>query len=592
MGRVANRAGVAAGMALAFGLLPAACRRTPEARSAARPAPPASLGAVPSEPPGPPDPGVAATVAQVIGSAHHPQLRWPDIPDVAPTLKTLYDAEPDGLFWFAGTEPYPGLAGAVAGLARADEHGLDRADYDADRLAKSWAALSSGAETTPAERALFDLALTVSVARLVSAVSVGRVDPATLDWGYDLARRTIDRVTILRELRRGDELEHALARLEPPFSHYARARRALARYKAVAAAGEPEPVPDLPKGQKKLEPGEPWAGVPQLAARLRAFGDLVGDAAEGGSSAGGAPLYAGPLVDAVKSFQHRHGLEADGVIGAGTIATLNVSVAHRVRQLELALERMRWLPKLSDRPTVFVNVPLYRLWAADPQTGDEPLRMNVVVGKSLDHKTPIFIGQMEYVIFRPYWNPPYGITVKEIVPHVRRDPSYFARENLEIVASGDENAPALPPTPANLDQVVAGTLHIRQKPGPKNSLGLAKFIFPNTENIYMHGTPAQQLFSRARRDFSHGCIRLEDPARLAEWVLRDQPEWTRERIQAAMQGERPTRVNLKEPLTVVLFYDTVHVNSEGVVFFVDDIYGHDRQLDAALKRGYPYPTKG
>ena len=139
--------------------------------------------------------------------------------------------------------------------------------------------------------------------------------------------------------------------------------------------------------------------------------------------------------------------------------------------------------------------------------------------------------------------------------------------------------------------MVAGKLFIRQKPGPKNALGLAKFIFPNDENVYMHGTPAPQLFSRVRRDFSHGCIRLEDPARFAAWVLRDYPEWTRKRIDAAMQGDRPTRVNLKEPLTVVLFYDTVHVNSEGVVFFAEDIYGHDRALDAALVYGYPYPVK-
>ena len=152
--------------------------------------------------------------------------------------------------------------------------------------------------------------------------------------------------------------------------------------------------------------------------------------------------------------------------------------------------------------------------------------MNVVVGKSLNHQTPIFIDQMEYVIFRPYWNPPHSITVKEIVPHARRDAGYLARENLEIVASGDDDAPALPATPENLAHVLSGRLFVRQKPGPRNSLGLAKFIFPNDENVYMHGTPAQALFSRARRDFSHGCIRLEDPARLAEWVLRDQPEWT------------------------------------------------------------------
>ncbi len=255
------------------------------------------------------------------------------------------------------------------------------------------------------------------------------------------------------------------------------------------------------------------------------------------------------------------------------------------------MERMRWLPVLSEEPNVFVNLPLFRMWATDPTTGDEPLRMNVVVGKSLGHQTPIFVEKMEYVIFRPYWTPPRGITVKEIVPHIRRDPAYFDRENLEIVESGEDAAPTFEPTPENLSQVLAGRLHIRQRPGPKNSLGLAKFIFPNADNVYMHGTPAQQLFSRVRRDFSHGCIRLEDPARFAEWVLRDQPEWTRERIDAAMQGTKPLRVNLKQPLTVVLFYDTVHVNSEGVVFFVRDIYDDDRELDVALKRGYPYPVK-
>ena len=216
--------------------------------------------------------------------------------------------------------------------------------------------------------------------------------------------------------------------------------------------------------------------------------------------------------------------------------------------------------------------------------------MNVVVGKSLHHRTPIFIEQMEYVVFRPYWNIPYSIAARETVPKTRKDPGYIDKHHFEIVSSGAETARALPPTPENLDKILAGSLHVRQKPGSHNALGLAKFIFPNADNVYMHGTPAQQLFSRARRDFSHGCIRLEDPARLGEWVLRDDPEWTRERIDAAMQGERPTRVNLKEPLRVVLFYVTVHVDSEGVVHFADDIYGLDATLDQALRQGYPYPA--
>jgi murein L,D-transpeptidase YcbB/YkuD len=191
---------------------------------------------------------------------------------------------------------------------------------------------------------------------------------------------------------------------------------------------------------------------------------------------------------------------------------------------------------------------------------------------------------MAYVVFRPYWNPTYDILKKEILPRARKDPAYLARQDMEIVASGDEGAPALAPTPENLDRVAAGKLLLRQRPGPKNSLGLAKFIFPNANNVYMHGTPAQKLFSRARRDYSHGCIRVEDPPRLAEWVLRANAEWDRSRIDAAMAGERPTQVNLASHVTVIIFYDTVTVDPDGVVQFADDYYGHDARLEAALRR--------
>jgi murein L,D-transpeptidase YcbB/YkuD len=530
------------------------------------------------------DPEVATVVDGMIASAHHPDLRWPDISDVAPTLREVYASEADHLFWFTWNTPDPSLPAMVRGLALADEQGLGSANYDAERLATQWRQVGSGA--TPSQRALFDVALTVNVARLLSAVNRGRVDPATLHWGYDVSPRRLDLARALRELRMLGDPAHVLPGLEPPFPHYARARQLLARYRTAAAGGEPPPVPELPKGQKKVEPGTAWAGAEALAARLRAFGDVAASEPVDGTT------YAGALVEGVKKFQRRHGLEADGVIGGGTIAALNVPLLRRVRQIELAMERMRWLPDMHQRPLIFVNVALFRLWATDPVTGDEPLRMRVVVGKSLEHETPLFVDHMQYVIFRPYWNPPPGITRNEIVPHIQRDAAYFARENLEIVARGDDNAPALPPTPENLAKVLGGRLFLRQKPGPKNSLGLAKFIFPNDANVYMHGTPATTLFSRARRDFSHGCIRLEDPAALAAWVLRDQPEWTREKIEQAMQGTRPTQVNLKEPLTVVLFYDTVHVDSEGVAHFMDDIYGDDLLLETAIENGYPYPTKG
>jgi murein L,D-transpeptidase YcbB/YkuD len=521
------------------------------------------------------DIAATGTVGEALRAGRHPWLRRAGLADAAPALRDLYGGEADGLFWFAGDRPDPALAGAVGALAAAAERGLDPDDYDAPRIEALWKRVPAA---VGAERALFDLAVTAGVLRQIEAVHRGRVDPAALGWGYTVAAKTLDRPGLLRTARAGAGVPALLDGLEPSYPHYVRNRRQLARYLRLARAGEPAPVPSLPKG-RKVEAGAAWAGMPALRARLRVLGDLARDppAAEGA-------VYDPPAVAAVKRFQARHILDADGVIGAATIEAMNVPLARRVRQLELAMERGRWLPRLAERPTIFVNVPLFRLWASDPVRGEEPLRMNVVVGKSVSNRTPIFQEEMEYVVFRPYWNPPPSIVKKEIVPHARRDASYLGRENMEIVATGDNDARALPATAANLDAVAAGRLFVRQKPGPRNSLGLAKFIFPNTNNVYMHGTPSQSLFSRTRRDFSHGCIRLEDPARLAEWVLRDNSGWTAERIEAAMHGKRPTQVNLREPLRVVIFYDTVHVNSEGVVHFVGDIYGHDRALDQALAR--------
>jgi murein L,D-transpeptidase YcbB/YkuD len=582
---------ILAGLAAAIAL--AACGRSEDAQSVqSSPRPPSSAPAQASvvEPSGPPAPEVEQALQGLLDSGRHPWLTWPDVSGVRKDVEALYKAEPDGLFWFAGDAPHPALAGALDAIAHCDTIGLVPADYDAAALASRGRDVTGAGPAAVGDRALFDSALTISAMRLLQSAHWGRVDPRNVGFDYDVTRKRRDLAADLRAARERGDLSAAIAAVEPQFPVYRRLVKALGDYRALAAA-EPKAVPALPAGQKKVAPGRPWAGSIALAERLRALGDLPADAPPPRLAAEGTPLYEGAMVDAVKRFQERHALEPDGVLEAGTIATLNVSAAARVRQIEMALERERWLPEMRTEPLVFVNVPLFRLWAYDPDRPDEPLRMNVVTGKSLGHKTPIFIDEMEYVIFRPYWSPPPSIIRSEIVPKARRDPSYIDRQNMEIVASGSETAPALPATPANLDQVVAGKLFIRQKPGDKNSLGLAKFIFPNSENVYMHGTPAQSLFSRARRDFSHGCIRLEDPARLAQWVLRHDTQWTPERIEAAMGGTRPTQVNLKQKLRVILFYDTAYVDSTGVVHFADDYYGHDAKLEKALAGGYPYPRK-
>lgn len=530
------------------------------------------------------DPEVATVVTQVLGTARHPRLRAAAISDVSRELWPLYDAESDRLLWFEGSRPLPSVQGAVLAVADAPAYGLDAADYDASTLQVQWAAISAGG-ATPADRAYFDLALSVAAARLIRAVYIGRVDPALLRWKYAGPRKPLDPAAVLQDARAGRGLGDLLRSLEPKVSHYVRARATLATYRSLAEAGEPAAVPPLAVGQKKIVPGQAWAGVPQLVARLGAFGDLVANVHETHTH------YTGGIVDAVKRFQVRHGLDGDGVIGAGTLRALNVPIADRVRQIELAMERMRWLPALGDAPHIFINVANFRLWANDPRARTEPLRMNVVVGQSLDHQTPLFIEQLEYIIFRPFWYPPRGILLNEILPVARRDAGYLARHQYEIVASGADNAPAFPATPENLDKVQQGRLTLRQRPGPSNALGLAKFIFPNDENVYMHGTPSRGGFAKTRRDLSHGCVRLEDPAALAAWILRDYPGWDRARIDAAMKGTAPVRVTLDEPMTVVLFYDTLHVSRQGVVYFMEDIYGHDKALDAALKQGYPYPAQ-
>jgi murein L,D-transpeptidase YcbB/YkuD len=208
------------------------------------------------------------------------------------------------------------------------------------------------------------------------------------------------------------------------------------------------------------------------------------------------------------------------------------------------------------------------------------------VGKALNTETPVFVEEMQYVIFQPYWNIPPSITRNETIPAIERDGDYLRKNGMEIVRGQGDDADPVDPSGGTLEKLARGELRIRQRPGPLNALGPVKFVFPNNQNIYLHGTPAEQLFDRTRRDFSHGCVRVEDPAGLAEWVLAGNPEWTRDRIVEAMNDRSRTsqRVNLPRPLTVVLYYTTASVEADGTVRFARDIYKHDPELDRALHR--------
>jgi murein L,D-transpeptidase YcbB/YkuD len=337
---------------------------------------------------------------------------------------------------------------------------------------------------------------------------------------------------------------------------------------------------ELPAAAKSIHPGEPYGGASALYQLLLALGDLPADA----RAPDAAGRYDGPLVQAVTRFQIRHGLTADGVLGARTLEAMNTPLAWRVRQIELGLERLRWLPHAGEGRMVLVNVPMFRLWAWDsiPPAGRPALGSDVIVGRALSTHTPLFVEDLREVIFRPYWNIPASILRTEILPQVRRDPGYLRRNDMEIVPAGGGSVVA--PTPKNIARLGRG-LDLRQRPGPRNSLGLVKFVFPNQEFVYMHDTPAQALFSRSRRDFSHGCVRVRDPVALAEWALAS-PEWTRDRIGATMLGETTVHVAVVRPTRVVLFYTTAFVwPDDDTLRFADDIYRHDRELDRALRAG-------
>ncbi len=523
-----------------------------------------------------------AWLATTISSGSFPDLRWPDFSDYRQHVKKFYELNSNSLWWVNGMEPTPQARQVIALMLQSDQKGLSTDDYDGsrwnDRLAKLKPATL---QPTGADAEKFDLALTVCAMRYISDLHIGKVNPKHLAFAFDDESKKYDLAEFLKDhVANGDDVAGALAQVEPPYPGYRRTIQALQTYTELAKRGGGEQLPPI---TKTIVPGDAYAGVPQLTRQLRLVGDLPANA----NVPADQSTYSGALVDAVKNFQRRHGRDPNGRIDAQTLADLNVPLSRRVRQMQLTLERWRWLPPISQPPVV-ANIPEFRLRAYDKDF-NVAVTMNVVVGRAYGHDTPVFSDTMQYVVFRPYWEVPSSITRGELIPHIARDPDYLSKKGFEVVDSRQDVVAAGTVSSAVLGQLRAGKLFIRQKPGPKNALGLAKFIFPNSYNVYMHDTPATEFFAKSRRDFSHGCIRLEHPADLAAWVLRDNPGWPPERIHAAMNGEATQQVNLAHPIPVLIVYGTVVVPEDGLVYFYDDIYGHDAALEKALAKGYPYP---
>lgn len=328
---------------------------------------------------------------------------------------------------------------------------------------------------------------------------------------------------------------------------YGKLKEQLARYHAIATKGGWQPITLSGKSIKK---GASSPIVVQIKQTLHLLGDLpVMDT---------TPVFNDTLELAVKSFQERHGYKPDGVIGGSFIKELNVPAQQRVQQLLINMDRMRWMPNTpSSDNLIVVNIPEYMLHMYEGK--NKVWDMVVVVGKS-GHNTMMFNGDLNQVVFSPYWNVPPSIVKNEILPAMERNPGYLASQNMEIVS----NEGGLPT--------------IRQLPGTGNALGKVKFLFPNSFNIYFHDTPSKSLFERDQRAFSHGCIRLSDPYKMAEYLLRNQPEWTPERIHEAMNAGEEKFVKLKKPVPVIITYYTAWVDDAGRLNFRNDIYKHDEIL--------------
>jgi len=392
-----------------------------------------------------------------------------------------------------------------------------------------------------------ELLLTGQFFRYASKVYKGSdIDAAELGWF--IPRKKINITALLDSAIRNKTAEaEAYAPLNP---QYEKLQHFLAIYSQLSKTPEPDSVAYLSKPLRRKDSSE---SILKIKTRLVLFGDLAHNDS--------TPLFDTTLLRAVKSFQRRMGLSVDGIIGNKMLEELNVPLKQRARQISINIERVRWMPAEKDTNYILVNIPEYKMHVFD--SGHLQFDMNVIVGTSAN-STVIFTGKLKYIVFSPYWNVPESIVKKEILPAIQKNPDYLVKNHMEIYGKPG-------PVP-----------NIRQKPGGANSLGLVKFLFPNNYNIYFHDTPNRELFTQSSRSFSHGCIRLGEPKKFAQYLLRSDTSWTEMKIDSAMHQPKEKWVTLSKGIPVFITYFTAWVDKNGQLNFRKDIYGHDEKMAAKL----------
>ncbi len=514
----------------------------------------------------------------IVDSGRNADLRWSDFNPYKTEVAKLYETNGYSLLWVQNGRVRPQGLAVIALLQNADAKGLDAEHYDGSR----WQGRLLKLTQKPSEQDLvsFDTALTVSTMRYLRAIHCGRVNPKEFKFELDTEGKQLPLAEFIQTqvVNAGDPAVE-IQKLEPPFMGYRKLLALLPVYEGYAKRAD---EPKLPTVTKTVRPGQTYTGV----ARLGQFLQVIGDIPASAQLDPNATIYDGVLVEGVKHYQDRHGETPTGNLDPRTINELNTPPAVRIRQIKLTLERWRWIPHSFAQPPVVVNLPEYRVRAMNPD-GSVAFYKNVIIGKAYGHKSPVFEKDIQYVVFRPYWDVTPSIQRSEIVTHIQKDPNYIAKHNFEVVTPKGEVVTDNQVSPEVLEGIRSLHLMVRQKPGDSNSLGLVKIIFPNPDNVYLHGTDAPGLFSQDVRDFSHGCIRVQNPADLVAWVLRNNPGWDLARVNATMNGGKNNlQVNLATRIPVLIVYGTATVNEENQIRFFDDVYGYDAELDKALAAGY------
>jgi len=503
---------------------------------------------------------------------HHPAeiigFKWHGIPSEKEDQQIARVYHEFGLrpLWVTTKGPGKRATAIFEAITLAGDEGLRPQDYGFADIQDKWGSRE------PHDLALLDMLLSVGLIDYISDVRHGRVQPVKEDEAvfYHEADKDIDPIAIINEALAANDVARFLADQFPSHRLYRQTREGLKQYRKLASTAKSSQIPD----GKTIHPGENDSRLPAIRQHLIVTGDL--------NETSDSETYDDTTVEAIKKYQAQHGLADDGVIGKNTITELNVPFDYRLRQIEMNIERLRWTDHDLGDKYILVDIPAFS--AVTMFNDDVIFDMPVIVGKHF-HETPVFSETIKYVVINPYWTITPSIARHEMLPKLRKDPGYLKKKHISLFRGWSDNK-EIDPWSIDWDKVSPRAMNqyrLRQNPGPWNALGVLKIVFPNEHSVYMHDTPNHKLFDRSVREFSHGCIRMDEPVKQGAIVLNESNGGlTEERINEIIKSGKRTVVRLEKPMQVHLVYQTAWGDKNGTMHFVRDAYGRDKRLEKAL----------